>query len=55
MIIFAAGSAIYAIEADHAGNQNFQPLYKGVDPYFYENSDGVIYIKDGNSLLRAKL
>lgn len=55
VIIFAAGSTIYAIETDREGMQNFQPLYKGVDPYFYQSLDGALYIKDGNSVLNANL
>jgi len=55
VILFTAGAAIYAIEVDREGTQNFQPLYKGKDPYFYQNEAGVLYIKDGHSLLSAKL
>ncbi len=55
VILFTAGAAIYAIEVDREGTQNFQPLYKGKDPYFYQNESGVLYIKDANSLLRANL
>lgn len=53
VIIFAAGESIYAIEVDREGTQNFQPLYKGVDPYFYQSLDGALYIKDGSSVLSA--
>lgn len=55
VIIFAAGAAIYGIEVDRDGTQNFQPLYKGVNPIFYKANDELLYIKDGGSLLRAKL
>lgn len=55
VIIFAAGESIYAIEVDREGTQNFQPLYKGVDPYFYQTEEGVLYIKDGNSISSTKL
>ena len=54
VIIFAAGTSLYAIEVDREGTQNFQPLYKGTDPYFYQSPDGKFYIKDGNSLLSAE-
>ncbi|GEM_PF-2069528 len=55
VILFAAGSAIYAIETDRESTQNFQPLYKGTDPYFYESPDGTLYIKDGNSILTTNI
>lgn len=55
VVIFAAGSALYAIEVDREGTQNFQPFYKGDDPYFYESPEGTLYIKDGDSLLKATL
>lgn len=55
VILFSAGSTIYAIEVDREGTQNFQPLYKGKDPYFYETDKSILYIKDGNALLKAGL
>lgn len=55
VIIFTAGATIYAIEVDREGTQNFQPLYKGTDPHFYENDKGVLYIKDGSSILSASI
>lgn len=55
VVIFAAGSSIYAIEVDREGTQNFQPLYKGGDPYFYQTDKGVLYIKDGNAVLSADI
>ncbi|MDO8482661.1 MAG: carboxypeptidase-like regulatory domain-containing protein [bacterium] len=55
VVIFTAGASIYAIEVDREGTQNFQPLYKGVDPYFYQTPEGVLYIKDGNSVSSASL
>lgn len=55
VIIFAAGNTIYGIEVDREGTQNFQPLFTGTDPYFYQDPKGALYIKDGNSILRASL
>ena len=54
-IIFITGTTIYLIEVDREGTQNFQPLYKGNDPYFYQNESGTLYIKDGNSISKATL
>jgi hypothetical protein len=55
VIIFGSGTAIYAIEADQEGTQNFQPIYRGTDPSFYKSSEGALYIKDGVTLLKADL
>ena len=55
LIIFTTGSVIYGIEADHEGTQNFQPLYKGENLLFYQDDSGVLYIRDGSSILSAIL
>jgi len=55
LIIFTSGGVIYAIEADHEGTQNFQPLYKGDDPYFLVDNSGTLFIKDGGSLYSSNL
>ena len=55
IILFVAGAAIYAIEVDREGTQNFQPLFRGKDPYFYQTETGIVYIKDGNSIFSATL
>jgi len=55
MILFSAGKTIYGIEVDREGTQNFQPFSKGDDPYFFETSEGALYIKDGNSISRVDL
>ena len=55
VIIFGSGPSLYAIEADQEGTQNFQPLHRGVDPSFFLGSEGVLYIKDGDSILKANL
>ncbi len=55
VILFASDSAIYAIEVDSEGTQNFQPIYKGDDPYFFEDSEGTLYIKEQNNIKSANL
>lgn len=55
LILFSAGTTIYGIEVDREGTQNFQPFFKAIDPYFYQTDDGVLYIKDGNSILKVIL
>ena len=54
VVLFSAGATVYAIELDREGTQNFQPVYKGDDPYFYVD-ENVLYIKDGSSIIKAKL
>lgn len=55
VIIFSAGPAIYAIEADRNGTQNFEPIYRGQDPYFFAEEDGTIYIKEGKTVYKGKI
>ncbi|MSU55373.1 MAG: carboxypeptidase regulatory-like domain-containing protein [Candidatus Taylorbacteria bacterium] len=50
VVLFSAGSNIYGIELDRQGTQNFQPLLKVNNPYFYQAVNGQLYIKDGNSI-----
>ena len=55
VLLFGAGTTIYGIEVDQEGTQNFQPLFTGTDPYFYQAEGGTLYIKDGNSVSSASL
>lgn len=55
VVIFSAGLNIYALEADGVGTQNFQPLFRGNNPYFFKNTPNELYIKDGTKLLKASL
>ncbi|GMQ95404.1 MAG: hypothetical protein BMS9Abin13_517 [Patescibacteria group bacterium] len=56
VVLFALQNAIYAIEIDKRGIQNFQPLYAGASPDFViKEGTSIIYIKDAGSLLRAQL
>lgn len=54
VIIFSAGPAIYAIEANRSGTQNFEPIYRGQDPYFFAEGNGTIYIKEGKAVYKGK-
>lgn len=55
VIIFTEGKVIYAIGADREGTQNFQPLYKGVNPYFFQDDSNVLYIKDDSSIFSSAI
>ena len=54
VVLIAISNGIFAIEIDARKNQNFQPVYKGIDPYFIID-DGTIYIKDNDTLLKLYL
>jgi hypothetical protein len=51
VIIFSTTNAIYAIDSDSTGGQNFLPIYKGQDPNFVRNNDDSIYVLDGENLM----
>lgn len=55
IVLFSAGNSIYAIEADHKGTQNFEPIFRGLDPIFTTLPDGTIYVKDGETIFKEKL
>lgn len=53
VIIFATSNAIYAIEVNKEGKQNFMPIYKGSSPTFYKNNPGFIYVWDNGTLMEV--
>lgn len=54
VILFAIQNNIFAIELDSRSTRNFQPVYKGRNPYFARIGN-TLYIIDGNSLLETRL
>ncbi len=54
VVLMALSNGVFAIEIDVRKNQNFQPIYKGVDPYFIINNS-VLYIKDNEDILEISL
>lgn len=54
VVIIAVENGIFAIEIDQRKIQNFQPIYKGVDPYFL-NDGGTFYVKDKDVIIKIKL
>lgn len=54
VLLIAIPDGIYAVGVETDDRPNFQPVYKGKDPLFIKTPDNTIYIKEGNSLLRAK-
>ncbi len=53
-VLIAVQNGIYVIEIDARKYQNFQPVYKGVDPYFVL-SGNTLYIKDNNNFFKINL
>ncbi len=54
VVVIAVENGIFAIEIDQRKIQNFQPIYKGVDPYFLV-TDGVFYVKDKEVIIKINL
>ncbi len=55
VLLFSAGTGIFAIEINKNGIQNFQPVYTGADPKFIKASPTELYILDNGILLRVNL
>jgi len=53
VIIFSINNAIYAIEVEKDGTQNFLPIYKGASPSFIEGALDYIYVLDGEILMQV--
>ena len=53
VVIFSTSNAIYAIEIDKAGKQNFMPIYKGISPTFYKNDPDFVYVWDNGTLMEV--
>jgi hypothetical protein len=56
IVLFSSGGAIYAIEINRNGTQNFQPVFMGANPTFAPSSDGtVLFVKDGGKIQEVLL
>jgi hypothetical protein len=53
VVLFSSSSAVYAIETDKAGGQNFVPVYTGESPDFISGGEGFIYVLDGSNLMEV--
>lgn len=52
--VIAVENGIFAIEIDQRKIQNFQPVYKGVDPYFIIDG-GAFYVKDKEAIIKINI
>jgi hypothetical protein len=53
VIIFSINNAVYAIEVDKEGTQNFLPIYKGIEPSFIVENLNYIYVLDNDTLMQV--
>jgi hypothetical protein len=54
-VIFSLNNAIYVIETDNSGLQNFLPIYKGQEPDFITLDQNSIYVLDGQNLMQIAI
>ena len=54
IVALATENGVFALEIDGRGTQNFQPIYKGVNPYVARSGDA-LYILDGITLAKISL
>ncbi|MEK7081447.1 MAG: PEGA domain-containing protein [Patescibacteria group bacterium] len=54
VVVIAVENGIFAIEIDSRKTQNFQPIYKGVDPYFIIDGN-TFYVKDKDAIIKIKI
>jgi hypothetical protein len=50
-IIFSVDTGVYALDTDQRNTQNFQPIWKGINPRA-RIDNGIIYIHDSERILR---
>jgi len=53
VVIIAVQNGIYALEINSDTMPNFQPIYKGKDPFFVKKDNHSLYIKDGDSIMEV--
>lgn len=54
LVILAVKNSVFVLEIDGRSTRNFQPIYKGNNPYF-ARIDSAIYILDNGNLLEVKI
>jgi len=53
VVLFSVAEAVYAIEIEKVGTQNFMPIYKGRNPFFVVETDSTIYLEDNGMLMEV--
>ena len=54
IVVLATENGVFALEIDGRPPQNFQPIYKGANPYFARIGDS-LYVLDGAALAKIAL
>lgn len=55
VLLMAVQDGIFAIELDTRGMQNFQVLYRGIRPTFAVSPEGLVYIREENTIFKVFL
>jgi hypothetical protein len=54
-LIVALGNSVFVIQANREDEQNFQPIFEGVEPDFRVKDKNSIYIKDGENIYTVSI
>lgn len=55
VLLMAVQDGVFAIEIDTRGTQNFQVLYRGIKPTFVASPEGLIYLRDNDTIFKVFL
>jgi hypothetical protein len=55
VLLMAVQDGVFAIEIDTRGTQNFQVLYRGIRPTFAASPEGLIYLRDNDTIFKVFL
>lgn len=55
VLLMAVQDGVFAIELDTRGTQNFQVLYRGIRPTFAVSPEGLVYIREENTIFKVFL
>lgn len=55
VLLMAVQDGVFAIEMDTRGTQNFQVLYRGIRPTFAASPEGLIYLRDNDTIFKVFL
>lgn len=50
VLIIAAGTKVFALDVVNTNPRNYEPIFEGVSPIFFKDTDNSLFIKDGDSL-----
>gem|GEM_PF-6829708 len=53
VLIIAAGTKVFALDIVNTDPRNYEPIFEGVSPVFFKDTDNSLFVKDGDSLYRV--